>query len=81
MSAPAAVLEYAHQFDSIVRMRWRSKMTPEDNKAIVRRWFAALDMGDRAILDELCAPDYRDHSPPLPDLPCGRAGVRRALDI
>jgi steroid delta-isomerase-like uncharacterized protein len=55
-------------------------MFPEENMAIVRRWFAALDAGDRATIDELCAPDYLDHSPPLPDLPRGRAGVRCASE-
>ena len=53
-------------------------MSLEENKAIVRRWFAETDRGNTAIVDELCAPDYIDHNPPLPDMPAGRAGVHRA---
>jgi steroid delta-isomerase-like uncharacterized protein len=53
-------------------------MTPEENKAIVRRWFAETDRGNLAIVEELCAPDYVDHNPPLPGMPAGNQGVRRA---
>jgi steroid delta-isomerase-like uncharacterized protein len=56
-------------------------MSPEENKAIVRRWFAETDKGNHAIVDELCAPDYVDHSPPLPGMPEGSAGVRRANEL
>ena len=48
------------------------------NKALVRRWFAETDNGNDAAVDELCAPDYVDHSPPLPGMPSGSAGVRQA---
>ena len=50
----------------------------EANKALVRRWFAETDRGNDAIVDELSAPDYLDHSPPLPGMPAGNAGVRQA---
>jgi steroid delta-isomerase-like uncharacterized protein len=53
-------------------------MSAEENKAIVRRWFAETDKGNDAIIDELCAPDYIDHAPPLPGMPPGSAGVREA---
>lgn len=53
-------------------------MSTDSNKAIVRRWFAETDNGNDAIVDELCAPDYVDHSPPLPGMPPGSAGVRQA---
>ena len=53
-------------------------MSNEENKAIVRRWFAETDKGNAAIIDELCAPDYVDHSPPLPGMGEGSEGVRRA---
>jgi steroid delta-isomerase-like uncharacterized protein len=53
-------------------------MSLEDNKAIVRRWFAETDKGNDAIIVELCAPDYIDHSPPVPDVPPGSAGVHCA---
>jgi steroid delta-isomerase-like uncharacterized protein len=56
-------------------------MSPEENKAIVRRWFAETDKGNPAIVDELCAPDYVDHSPPLPGMPAGSAGVHRANEL
>ncbi|HVG95838.1 MAG TPA: ester cyclase, partial [Chloroflexota bacterium] len=53
-------------------------MSPEENKAIVRRWFAETDKGNLAIVEELCAPDYVDHNPPLPGMPAGNQGVRQA---
>jgi predicted ester cyclase len=52
-------------------------MSPEENKAIVRRWFEETDKGNDGIVDELCAPDYVDHNPPLPGMGDGRAGVHR----
>ena len=53
-------------------------MSTEDNKALVRRWFAETDQGNDRIVDELCAPDYVDHSPPLPGMGGGNAAVRQA---
>ena len=53
-------------------------MSTEENKALIRRWFAETDKGNDAIVDELCAPDYVDHSPPLPGMGSGSAAVRRA---
>ena len=53
-------------------------MSAEENKALVRRWFAELDKRNFAIIDELLPEDYVDHNPPLPDLPPGREGVRQA---
>ncbi|HEY3107957.1 MAG TPA: ester cyclase, partial [Chloroflexota bacterium] len=54
----------------------------EENKAVVRRWFAAIDRGDEATaIDELLAEDYVDHTPPIPGLPPGRAGVKRANEL
>ena len=50
-------------------------MSAEENKALVRRWFAQLDRRNLAIIDELLSSDYVDHNPPLPDLPPGREGV------
>lgn len=56
--------------------------TPEQNKALVRRFYAALDNGDADAIDELVAEEYLDHHPPhLPDLSPGRAGVLQAFDI
>jgi steroid delta-isomerase-like uncharacterized protein len=53
-------------------------MSAEENKALVRRWFAELDRRNFAIIDELLSHDYVDHNPPLPDLPPGREGVRQS---
>jgi steroid delta-isomerase-like uncharacterized protein len=53
-------------------------MSLEENKAIVRRWFEETDEGNLDIIEELCAPDYVDHAPPLPEMPYGNAGVREA---
>jgi predicted ester cyclase len=50
----------------------------EENKALVRRWFAELDKGNDQIVDELVAIDYIDHNPPLPDMAPGREGVKQA---
>jgi steroid delta-isomerase-like uncharacterized protein len=56
-------------------------MSAEENKALVRRWFAELDRGNLAIFDELLPEDYQDHNPPLPDLPGGREGVKQASQM
>jgi steroid delta-isomerase-like uncharacterized protein len=58
-------------------------MTVEStNKALVRRFYEAIDQGDLAAMDELVAENYVDHSrPPFPDLPAGRAGLKRAFEI
>jgi len=50
----------------------------EENKALVRRWFAEIDRGNLGAVDELLAPDYVDHSPAIPGLPPGREGIRQA---
>jgi steroid delta-isomerase-like uncharacterized protein len=53
-------------------------MSAEENKALVRHWFAQLDKRNLAIIDEMLPADYVDHNPPLPDMPPGRAGVWQA---
>jgi predicted ester cyclase len=53
-------------------------MSLEENKALVRRWFEETDKGNDTIVDELCAPDYVDHSPPLPGMGEGSQGVKNA---
>ena len=53
-------------------------MSAEENKALVRHWFAQLDQRNLAIIDELLPADYVDHNPPLPDMPPGRDGVWQA---
>ena len=39
-------------------------MSPETNKALVRRFYEEIDKGNLDILDELVAEDYLDHNPP-----------------
>jgi predicted SnoaL-like aldol condensation-catalyzing enzyme len=56
--------------------------TPEQNKALVRRFYEEIDKGNIGILDELVAEDYLDHSPPpLPNLAPGREGLKQAFRI
>jgi predicted ester cyclase len=55
-------------------------MSAEDNKALVRRFYAEIDKGNIDILDELLAEDYIDHNPPpFPGLAKGREGVKQAF--
>ena len=57
-------------------------MSAETNKAIVRRFYEEIDKGNLAILDELVAPDYLDHSPPpFPGLAPGREGLKQAFKL
>ena len=57
-------------------------MSEDENKALVRRLYEALDRGDVTALDELIAEDYVDHSPPpFPGLAPGREGVKQAFEI
>jgi predicted ester cyclase len=56
-------------------------MAAEENKAIVRRWFAELDAGNLAIIDELIPEDYLDHNPAIGGLGKGRAGIRAYVDM
>ena len=53
-------------------------MSTDANKALVRRWWEETDKGNLSIIDELCAPDYVDHSPPLPGMGEGSEAVRKA---
>ena len=57
-------------------------MSTESNKALVRRFYAEIDKGNLAAMDELVADDYINHDPPpFPDLPPGRAGLKRAFEL
>lgn len=54
----------------------------EQNKALVRRYYEEIDAGNLASMDELIAEDYIDHRPaPIPGLPSGREGVKKAFEI
>ncbi len=54
----------------------------DENKALVRRFYAEIDNGNLAGMDELVAVDYLDHSPPpFPGLKPGREGLKQAFEI
>ncbi len=54
----------------------------EENKALVRRFFAELDKGNLDVVEELVAEDFVDHDPPpFPGLASGRAGLRQAAEM
>jgi predicted ester cyclase len=54
----------------------------EENKALVRRFYAEIDAGNLDAMDELVAEDYLDHSPPpFPGLGTGREGFKQAFRI
>ena len=50
----------------------------EKNKALIRRFFKALDEGNLDAIEEMLAPDFVDHSS-LPDQEPGREGYKRLL--
>jgi predicted ester cyclase len=57
-------------------------MSPEMNKALVRKFYEQIDLGNLSVLDELVAEDYIDHNPPpLPGLAPGREGLKQAFQI
>jgi len=57
-------------------------MSPEENKALVRRFYAEIDKGNIDAMDELVAEDYLDHNqPPFPGLAKGREGLKQAFKI
>ena len=56
-------------------------MSIEENKAIVLRYFAEMDLGNIDIIDELIAEDYVDHNPALPGVGPGREGTRRYMQM
>jgi predicted ester cyclase len=57
-------------------------MSTDENKALVRRFYAEIDNGNLAAMDELVAEEYLDHSPPpFPGLQHGREGLKQAFQI
>src|SRR5919109_1903816 len=60
-----------------MRLHHGRTVMSEENKALVRRWFAEIDKGNEHIVDELIAVDYIDHNPVLPDMAPGREGVKQ----
>src|ERR1041384_6446727 len=59
------------------------RMTSADqNKALVRRFYAEIDKGNIAILDELVAENYMDHNPPpFPTSKTGRERLKEDFKI
>jgi predicted ester cyclase len=57
-------------------------MTPEENKALVRRFYEEIDKGNIDAMDEFVAEDYLDHNPPpFPGLSPGREGLKQAFKM
>lgn len=57
-------------------------MSAEENKALVRRFYAEIDKGNIDAMDELVAEDYLDHNPPpFPGLAKGRQGLKQAFKM
>ena len=51
-------------------------MSPEDNKALVRRFVDEVQSGGNTdLIDEICSPEFVNHSAP-PGLPADREGIR-----
>jgi predicted ester cyclase len=59
-------------------------MSPEDNKELIRRYFAAIDEGceeERVdLIDEFLAPDFVEHNP-FPGMPPTREGWKQAFKM
>jgi predicted ester cyclase len=54
----------------------------DENKALIRRFFAELDEGNLDVVDELVAANFIDHDPPpFPGLASGRAGLKQAAEM
>ena len=57
-------------------------MSPEENKALVRRYFDAIDeackAGNADVIDEFLAPDFVEHNP-FPGIPPTRDGWKQAF--
>jgi predicted ester cyclase len=57
-------------------------MGVEDNKALIRRFYAEIDAGNIEAMDDIVAEDYVDHHPPpFPGLGRGREGLKEAFRI
>ena len=56
-------------------------MSTEENKALVRRFYAELDDLNPAVIDELVAEDFTNHSPPPFPVEPGRQGLKQAFEL
>lgn len=56
--------------------------SPQENKALVRRFYEEIDRGNIDAMDELVAEDYINHDPPpFPGLGPGREGLKQAFEM
>ena len=56
----------------------------EENKALIRRYFEAIDANDSSdwsLIDEFVAEDFVAHNPPAPGVSLDREGVKQAAEI
>jgi len=54
----------------------------DENKALIRRFYAEIDAGNVDAMDELVAEDYvNHHPPPFPGLATGREGLKQAFRL
>src|ERR1041385_5422530 len=59
-------------------------MSTEANKALVRRYFEAIDDNDSSdwsMIDEFVAEDFVAHNPPVPGVSLDRDGLKQAAEI
>jgi predicted ester cyclase len=56
-------------------------VTAEQNKALVRRFYAELDNLNPAVIDEVVAEDFVNHSPPPFPVEPGREGLKQAFEL
>jgi steroid delta-isomerase-like uncharacterized protein len=56
--------------------------SPDENKALIRRFYQEIDAGNIDAMDELVAEDYINHDPPpFPGLASGREGLKQAFKM
>ena len=56
----------------------------EENKALIRRYFEAIDANDSSdwsLVDEFVAEDFVAHNPPAPGVSLDREGLKQAAEI
>jgi len=59
-------------------------MSLDENKALIRRYLAAIDKNDSSdwsVLDEYIAEDFLAHNPPAPGVTPDRDGMKQAAEI
>jgi steroid delta-isomerase-like uncharacterized protein len=57
-----------------------ARMSAEENKAIVRRFYEEMNRGNQDVIDELVSTDYRVHDPSLPPEMCaGRDAFKQTV--